>query len=152
MILEIVGAVFLSLGGGSVVVFALSKWLGGVWANRILEDKRAEIAREYELLVRRRNVYTKLALAMRVFIASDESATSEQKASFLAAFDEAALWASEGVANEIHNFVKLQVAHSQTNGRINPKTMQNSFIRLVSEMRKDCGFPDTTYQHLIVNF
>jgi hypothetical protein len=38
--LEMATAVLISLGGGSVIVWALSSWLGKVWANRILESDR----------------------------------------------------------------------------------------------------------------
>jgi hypothetical protein len=44
------GAVVLSLGGGGVIVLALSSWLGKVWAERILAADRAKYAREIEEL------------------------------------------------------------------------------------------------------
>lgn len=152
MIIEIIGAVFLSLGGGVVIVFALSKWLGGVWAGRILENERAELAREHELLVRRRNVYTKLALSMRVFLSSDEPASKEQKDAFLAAYDEAALWAAEDVAEELGKFLDMQIGHVKAPGSISQKSLQEGFVQCVSIMRKDCGFPKSTYIHRIVTF
>ena len=43
-------AVLTSLGGGAVIVLALSSWLGKVWANRILEGERAKYAAEMERL------------------------------------------------------------------------------------------------------
>jgi hypothetical protein len=61
-LLSIVGAVLLSLGGGAAIVLGLSKYLGGIIAARILERKKAAYTREQGLLVRRRNVYAKLAL------------------------------------------------------------------------------------------
>jgi hypothetical protein len=45
---KIAGAVLLSLGGGSAIVFACSSWLGKVWAARILENDRLAHARELE--------------------------------------------------------------------------------------------------------
>lgn len=39
-IFEVAGAILMSLGGGSVIVFGLSSWLGKVWANRILENEK----------------------------------------------------------------------------------------------------------------
>lgn len=39
-ILKLVGAVLFSLGGGGAIVFALSSWLGKVWASRILENEK----------------------------------------------------------------------------------------------------------------
>jgi hypothetical protein len=47
---EVAGAIIVSVGGGGAVVFALSSWLGKVWANRILETDRAKYAREIEHL------------------------------------------------------------------------------------------------------
>ena len=152
MVLEIMGAALFSIGGGALVVFALSKWLGGVWANRILENERASLAREHELLVRRRNVYTKLALTMRVFIRSDAGASEDQKSDFLAAYDEAALWAAENVANEMNRLIDLQVKHVAQPGSVSPQELKELFIRVITEMRKDCGFPETGYEHRIVNF
>ena len=59
---------------------ALANWLGGVWAARILENERLAGAREQELLVRRRNVYTKLSVSLRVFLnTSTRSNVDDQK-------------------------------------------------------------------------
>lgn len=44
---SIANAVLLSLGGGGVLVFALSSWLGKVWATRILEKEKNELQKEY---------------------------------------------------------------------------------------------------------
>lgn len=38
---EVAGAVLLSVGGGSVIVFALSNWLGKVWAERLMARETA---------------------------------------------------------------------------------------------------------------
>jgi hypothetical protein len=46
--LGLAGAILGSLGGGSIIVFAASNWLGKVWANRILEKEKAELQRELE--------------------------------------------------------------------------------------------------------
>lgn len=42
-ILYIATAVIASLGGGAVIVFAFSSWLGKVWAERILEKQKADL-------------------------------------------------------------------------------------------------------------
>ena len=44
---SIANAVLLSIGGGGVLVFALSSWIGKVWATRILEKEKSEINKEY---------------------------------------------------------------------------------------------------------
>lgn len=38
-ILEIIGTIVGLLGGGAIVVFALSGWLGKVWADRLMQKK-----------------------------------------------------------------------------------------------------------------
>lgn len=151
-LLSIVGAMLLSFGGGAVIVFALSKWLGGVWAGRILENERATLAREHELLVRRRNVYTKLALSMRVFLGSNVKASPEQQNAFLAAYDEAALWASEAVVAELGTFLEMQVQFKADASAVPQTAMLAGFVHCMTVMRRDCGFPKSTYEHRVVTF
>ncbi len=40
---SIISAILASLGGGALIVFALSKWLGGIWAERIINNEKALI-------------------------------------------------------------------------------------------------------------
>ena len=47
-IFAIAGAVVVSLGGGGAIVVGISSWLGKVWANRILENQKAEHQKEIE--------------------------------------------------------------------------------------------------------
>ncbi|EHG1305008.1 hypothetical protein ABVY47_004543 [Vibrio parahaemolyticus] len=143
VILEIVGAIGLSLGGGAVLVFALSKWLGDLWAKRILENERANLTREYELLVRRRDVYTNLMVAMRVFVNSGTPASPQEKADFLKAYDLAALWASEDVVIQMSQFMDSLIKGTPS---------KDEFLACITEMRKDCGFPNTKYEHKVVYF
>lgn len=42
---KIVTAMLTSVGGAGVIIFGLSSWLGKVWANRILEKEKSELAR-----------------------------------------------------------------------------------------------------------
>lgn len=42
MAFEIASAVLLSLGGGGIIVFALSNWLGKLWANRLMSAETAK--------------------------------------------------------------------------------------------------------------
>ena len=44
--IKIATTILLSLGGGGIIVFALSSWLGKVWANRIMAEERAKYERE----------------------------------------------------------------------------------------------------------
>ena len=47
-IFSLATAIIASLGGGAVLVLALSSWLGRVWANRILEGDKAKYAQALE--------------------------------------------------------------------------------------------------------
>jgi hypothetical protein len=41
--LKIIVAVAASFGSGAIIVIALSKWLGDLWASRILQEERAKL-------------------------------------------------------------------------------------------------------------
>jgi hypothetical protein len=47
-IFKISSAILGSVGGAAVIIFALSSWLGKVWANRILEKDRLKYSTELE--------------------------------------------------------------------------------------------------------
>jgi hypothetical protein len=47
-IFSVAGAALLSVGGAGAVLFALSSWLGKVWASRILEREKAELSKSIE--------------------------------------------------------------------------------------------------------
>lgn len=42
--IELAGAILFSIGSAGAILFALSSWLGKVWANRLLEKERNELA------------------------------------------------------------------------------------------------------------
>jgi hypothetical protein len=46
--LEIIKLFLACFGGSTVALLALSKWLGNVWANRIIEKEKAEYSRQLE--------------------------------------------------------------------------------------------------------
>ena len=41
-VLKVVLTMLASFGGGAVIVLVLSRWLGGLWASRILQDEAHE--------------------------------------------------------------------------------------------------------------
>jgi hypothetical protein len=49
-IFKVTLAILVSLGGGGLIILALSNWLGKIWANRIMVKDRAEYAQELERL------------------------------------------------------------------------------------------------------
>jgi len=48
IVFKLVTASIASIGVGGAIVFALSSWLGKVWANRILESERHRFGEELE--------------------------------------------------------------------------------------------------------
>ncbi len=46
--LEIAGTIIVSLGGGGLIVFGLSSWLGKVWADRLMQKEKATHDRDLE--------------------------------------------------------------------------------------------------------
>jgi hypothetical protein len=63
----------LSLGGVSAIVLSLASWLGKIIAERILEQERVVRSRETDLLMRRRDVYSRLAKSLRIHISGSSS-------------------------------------------------------------------------------
>ncbi len=47
---ELASAVLASLGGGIVIVYAFSNYIGKLWANRLMDNERAEHAKNLERL------------------------------------------------------------------------------------------------------
>lgn len=47
---ELASVILLSLGGGGIIVFAFSSWLGKVWANRLMAAETAKHSRDLERL------------------------------------------------------------------------------------------------------
>lgn len=152
-ILQVTASVFITLGGASVIIFALAKWLADLWQARIIEDRKSGLLREHELLIRRRNVYAKLVVAMRIFLNSTPPATNDQKNTFLNAYDEAALWASESVVLHLSKLIKLaHIKPTADRGENSHVEMRSAFIDCIKEMRRDCGFPSSNYEHQIIRF
>lgn len=47
-IFQIAGAIIVSVGGATLIIFALASWLGKVWATRIMEKEKHEFNKEIE--------------------------------------------------------------------------------------------------------
>ena len=47
-VIEIAGAILVSLGGAGLIIMLCASWLGKVWANRILESDRRKYSEELE--------------------------------------------------------------------------------------------------------
>jgi len=150
------GSILGALGGATVLVVALGKWLGGVWAARIIEGERAQAAREQERLARQRGAYSKLSAALRVFLRRegeewDESRNAEL-AKFDEAYDEAALWASDEVMNCVGVLLDLIKKVGEAQGTVSQEVLIKAYADCVLSMRRDCGFPKTSFQYRVVHY
>ena len=52
---ELAGAILFSVGSAGAILFALSSWLGKVWASRILERERNELSILKETFLKEHN-------------------------------------------------------------------------------------------------
>ena len=52
--IEIGLTIIASLGGGGLIVFALSSWFGKIWADKMLSKYKAKLNREFEDIKSRR--------------------------------------------------------------------------------------------------
>jgi hypothetical protein len=151
-LLSLSGTILLSLGGGAAIVAALGKFLGDISAARILEREKAISAREQELLIRRRNVYSKLALSMRVLLGTHKSGSVPDSGKFLEAYDEAALWASDSVMIEVGLLLDNVKNNVAVPGSVSQASLQTAYMNCMREMRKDSGFPKTQFEYRLVSF
>jgi len=49
-IMNTIGTIIANLGGGAVIILALSSWLGKVWAKRILNNEIEEIRNKFKII------------------------------------------------------------------------------------------------------
>lgn len=174
-VFAVAAAVLASLGGASVLVLALSGWLGRLWAQRMLQGERAEHERvlerlrselrgdvdqelerlraslqgDMDVLLRRREVYERLIVSMRVFLGATSPAGDNEKREFLRAYDAAMLWASDSVVEAVGAFLDInkaslaQQVHAPAKALQHQISMQQAYSTCVIEMRRDAGFPNT---------
>jgi hypothetical protein len=163
---QIAFAVITSLGGGGVIVFGLSSFLGKVWADRLalaerkvfekdIESYRNELNKLAEerrdALIRKRDVYRDVVRTMRIHLAGS-SPSADAKDAFLLAFDLAVLWASEDVAQSLVDFLNMNVVNSAKPGSITNEQFKDAYRNCVNSMRRDCGFPTTKVDYPVLTF
>jgi len=151
-IFAVAAAILFSLGGGAIIVFALSRWLANVWAGRILEQERQRLQQEMEILIRRRNVYSKLATSLRVFLKKTDDRSQDMRQRFLEAYDEASVWAPDSVMNSIGVLLDLIHANTVKKGSVDEQALRKAFAECMTEIRKDAGFASTNFSYRMVTF
>jgi hypothetical protein len=179
-VFETAAAVLAAIGGAGAIILGLSAWLGKVWADRLMQSARAQHERalevlrtdlrrdteaelehlrsslqgEMDVLLRRRQVYERIAVAMRVFLAGGKPATEADKREFLAAYDTSMLWAPDSVVNAIGRFLDANMASGRNPQNMDLQNAQKrAYTECLIEMRKDSGFPSTSVEtYRVVSF
>jgi hypothetical protein len=138
-----------------------------VWATRIADAERARFSKELEsyksdlqhlseerrdALTRKRDVYAQVATSMRVFLAAGRLASDDEKREFLVAFDQATLWGSEDVVKSLAHFLEQSTRNTAQPGSVSNDEFKNAYRECMIAMRRDCGFPDTTFRYPVVTF
>lgn len=161
--------VLLSLGGSGAIIIGLASWLGNIWAKTILQNEknehdkaleklRADLKQkveeeleqlkathqsEMDLLLRKREVYQKLADSMRVFLSTTEQSNDKEKKNFLQAYALSYLWASDELINILGSFLDIMIDNTAHPDPNNQYEMKGLYVKCLLEMRRDSGFSDT---------
>lgn len=174
-IFEIVGAILVSLGGGSVIIFGLSKWLGDIWAQRVIGKEQQKYQIELQKLVtqgneelerlkdintsnmdltmRKREIYQKLVLSMGIHLGRSGENTSKEK--FLENIDGIHLWASDEVLFAAKNFINQLIVFTNCQTDESQTLLKKRYAEVIIAMRKDVGFENTNFNvndYQFVNF
>jgi len=155
-IFEIVAAILVSIGVSGAIIVAISKWLSGLIAKRLEQSYQAKLdkaaADEFDLLIRRREVYSRLIKSMRVFLSSKVPATNDEKNEFLRSYDECCLWAPDEVLKAIGEFLDISIQNSKGQDPVDQKDYKKSYTTCIEKIRQDSGFKDTKFEYRFVNF
>ena len=167
--LKTAAAVLASVGGAGAIILGLSSWFGKVWASRLMEADRAKHQQELSVirddlrrateaelkavqhsydtqmddLLRRRQIYERLIVAMRVFLTSNHKATAEQKKEFLATYDLCHLWASDSVLISLGTLLDLIKQNTEKPESVDQTLLRKVYSQSIIDLRKNAGFADT---------
>lgn len=155
-IFEIVAAILVSVGVSGAIIVSISKWLSGLIAKRLEQSYQARLdkaaADEFDLLIRRREVYSRLIKSMRVFLSSKVAATVEEENEFLRSYDECCLWAPDEVLAAIGEFLDLNIQKSKSQKSVDQNDYRKTYTNCIEKIRQDSGFKDTNIVYRFVNF
>ena len=155
-IFEIVAAILVSVGVSGAIIISVSKWLSGLIAKRLEQSYQAKLdnaaADEFDLLIRKREVYSRLIKSMRVFLSSKVPATIDEKNEFLRSYDECCLWAPDEVLTAIGEFLELNIQNSKSQNPVDQNYYKKTYTTCIEKIRQNSGFKDTKFEYRFVNF
>lgn len=109
----------------------------------ILEKHKAGLARQAQVLEKRRKVYEDICSALRVFI-DGHGNSDEAKERFHAAYAAAWLWSSDDVLSSLNSLIELLVQRSNSPGSVAESLLKQKHAEIIIGMRRDVGFQETT--------
>ena len=151
-IISIAAAILGSVGAAGAIILGLSNWLGKVWANRLIEKDKLIASKDMEATRRKRDVYSRLAINMRVFLAGHDITKDDRRLKFLDTYDEAFLWASDEVIEQIGQFLDLIEKDTSKPSSVPMPDKRKTYAKCLTAMRKDVGYPKTAANYRLVSF
>jgi len=107
-----------------------------------LEQLKASLSSEEQVIERRRRVYEDVCASLRIFISGHDNSQAAKDA-FHSAYAAAWLWASDSVLTSLNRFVGFQVQRATAPGSIEQDMLKSAYADVVLAMRKDAGFAST---------
>lgn len=157
---EIAQAVLLSLGGGALIVFALSSFLAKVWAQRILQNEKTEHDKGVDLFrsqlgalserqslnhQQKLGLYKVVAVPLVELVAildKEEGLVEDHLHEFnrqrLHITAQLAMFAPTGVFDAFNSMIDY-IYDSLDQEDYDFRSFRVNFLRLISEIRKDIG-------------
>lgn len=134
-------------------IAALAGWIGKITAERIVGRETARIEKEsrehQDAIVRRRDLYSRLATGLRVF---SSKASDEAKQDFLTAYDQSCVWASESVIQKVGELLDVMTRTNGDKSADAEKERKEAYATCILEMRRDAGFPASDFRFRFINF
>jgi hypothetical protein len=100
-----------------------------------------QLAKQYEAMAKKREVYEEIATALGVFV-SGRNITTDDKKRFLEYYSKLWLWASDSVIQAGNKFMDIMISFDGSKEE-EQKKAKRAYGSFIIEMRKDLGFPKT---------
>ena len=107
-----------------------------------IERVKADISQETVLLEKRREVYERIADAMRIFI-SGHTSSNKIENEFHSAYSACWLWAPDNLLTILNQFIQMQMDYASNPTFCTQMEMKKLYGKVILAMRQDVGFEST---------
>jgi len=142
----IIARIFSPFGGSRVALPGIAAFVGVVIAALITSALAAKSQKEFDALTRRREVYSRLATGMRVFVEAPLLSDANEKREFLTAYDQSCVWASEPVIEKLVLFLDVMERFPTDSSPHAMRQKKAAYEACVLAMRRDSGFPNSDFR------